>query len=142
MIRVDVSDFDRFADRLEAVARRIPGEIDRGLRDAADELDAGGVVAEGARSMPSRGGLAALLGSGGTLRVSQTGQGVEVEVGHASVSLSPIDGGRLRHPTFGRLPMVTQPVPSGSFSGALAEQAGQAIESAVEPVRLLLEGVR
>lgn len=109
---------------LSTLARALRG-VDRDMkRKVTDELVATtrptkSAIRSSARStLPSRGGLAALIASASVTTKVVMGANPKVSLrtdlaGHA---LAPIDRGTVRHPVYGRGRWVTQSVTPGYFS--------------------------
>lgn len=97
----------------------------RGLREAGKPAGRQ-VQAAGLRKLPSRGGLAKLI-SGSKVavrtRASSKTASVKLEQKLAGHDLKSIDKGRLRHPTYGHMPWVLQPIQSGYFSDEVEDLA-------------------
>lgn len=131
------------AEDLRALGKRLraAGDEGKGLRK---ELLAGiRGVAKGplteqlqqaaARRLPARGGLAA--GTAKKLKVAVrtrlSGQqaGVTAVVAVAELDLPKMEAGKLRHPTYGRKPWVTQKIEAGIFGEAVEQTAGAVVQA-------------
>ena len=115
---VNAAEFEAFAAKLKQAERKVRGAVRKGIRDAVRPLTEG-VVAEGAEGLPS--GLAAhVVGKGARPQTRQSAKAVTVVFGKkAGPQIGAMDEGSVRHPTFGRKPWVSQPIPAGTFSEAL-----------------------
>ena len=115
---VNAAEFEAFAAKLKQADRKVRGAVRKGIRDAVRPLTEG-VVAEGAEGLPS--GLAAhVVGKGARPQTRQSAKAVTVVFGKkAGPQIGAMDEGSVRHPTFGRKPWVSQPIPAGTFSEAL-----------------------
>lgn len=112
---VQSADYKRAAKALKGADRTIRLEFTRALRGIAKPY-ATTVLAAGAARLPKRGGLAA--------RVAASRIGVQSSTLRATASfksdrgydLRAMNRGRLRHPTYGHEPWVTQDIEPGIFT--------------------------
>jgi hypothetical protein len=98
-------------------------------------------IREGTSRLPQRGGLAQRVRDVNiTARVVGSAADATIRITareRRSADLGMLDEGRVRHPTFGGSPWVTQPVMPGWFSGPAQDSEpvfAQAVEEAVDTV--------
>lgn len=128
--------FLALSKRLKAAGEKeLRKELNRGLREAAKPL-AKLTKQEALRSLPSRGGLAALVASSPQkvqVRTGASTAGVRIVVGKKGGGARAADEGLIRHPVFGKPVFVTQPVTPGWFSET-ADRNAPAIRDEVAAV--------
>lgn len=86
-------------------------------------------------TMPSSGGLAALIASSsitGTPHVTGSGAEVTVRASMAGADLGQIDAGTVWHLVYGHGPARRQSVPAGVFTKAAEPEAEKALEQAAD----------
>ncbi len=86
--------------------------------------------------LPSRGGLAVLIARSSLTTkksVSARGAGVRI-VGSSRHDIKRIDKGRLRRPTFGHRPWISQSVPAGYFTTPMVQGAPKVRQEIVAEV--------
>jgi hypothetical protein len=118
-------DFARLARRVKEVGdrqlrRELLSSIQRATRPVRDK-----VREKALSTLPSSGGLAGeVAASRFSARTSMTGRNVGVRVvGASGRDVRSLDAGRLRHPTFGHKPFVSQSVEPGFFSATIEDHA-------------------
>lgn len=130
------------ADQLEALGRDLRRwasglrkdlmrQIGRAVRDSQVRPE---VARSALASLPRRGGLADRVAAARVIsRVRLAGQnvGVKVQARAKGADLGAINRGRVRHPVFGRAPLVTQAVRPGYFDRAMDSDVVDGVRAAV-----------
>lgn len=121
------SDLADLSAKMKAVGNNdLRKEMLRGIRTATKPMIE--AARDSARdNLPSSGGLNEIVATskfGTRTRTAGRSPGVRV-VGTSGISIGAIDQGRLRHPTFGHDPWVTQSVKPKWFTGAMESSADE-----------------
>lgn len=128
MIEVEVEGAENLATLARALkqlgAKDLRRELYSGIQRAAKPTK-GKVLASARSSLPSSGGLAALVAASKvSTRTRATGKNprvtIEARNGH---DVRSMNAGRLRHPVFGTRAWVTQSIPAGWFSDPIEDEA-------------------
>lgn len=125
-VRVEgAENLERLAARLKEAGRKdLRKELLASIRKATKPV-VQDVRASALDTLPSRGGLAALIAAsrlGTQTRLSGKRVGVKLKASNAH-DIKGMDQGRLRHPLFGRKHWYLQSVPAGWFSQPIEESA-------------------
>lgn len=130
------SDFDAFARDLEKASQEIRQQLGRDLSEGLDPLFVS-VRNSAMLRLPNAGGLAA--------RVAAEPVHIKVTVGAGrfvitlwarsrTLNLDGLDNGEVRHPTFGRAPVVAQRVTPGWWTIALNRAVPRLMEARLQKV--------
>lgn len=114
-----VEDIGRLGAAYRAGGKELRTRIRKAMQEAAKPL-AVEVRDKGAAKMPHRGGLSGRIAAaraGVSLTASTRSTAVAIRLGtREKYDLRSMDLGRLRHPTYGHRPWVSQTVPAGAFT--------------------------
>lgn len=139
MTEVDASDYKALAVKLKALDRKLAARVRGRLREISKPLGEE-VIREGSEGMPARGGLRDHLMTGGKVGVSILRSSLTIRLQERSgIQLEPLNRGKLRHPTFGREPWVSQSVPAGSYSAAFLARRDEVAREVMDEMTQLLE---
>lgn len=119
---VGAEKFAAVAAKLRTTSKELKPGLYKVISQATSPLKKN--IRASARSiLPSRGGLANLVArSSLTTKKSLSARGAGVRiVGSSKNDIRAIDRGRLRHPTYGHKPWVSQTVPEGYFKTPMVE---------------------
>lgn len=136
--RIDTRDFDKAARALDAAARQhLKDDLNRRLKEAAKPL-IGRTRKVAKVRVPERGGLAAKVAAAPQeveVRVTRADAGVRVGLprrGRGVSAAKQTDSGRVRHPTFGGDPWVTQRIQGGWFTETMRKDGPGLARPALE----------
>jgi hypothetical protein len=119
---VQTGDYQRLARRLRTIDGDVKKQMNQSLRKVAAPVGKFVAVSAG-HELPRRGGLGYAIG-GARPGVTATVSSVSIRFNvRDRWYLARIDAGTVRHPVFGRKPMVEQQVRPGSFRRPFDEAA-------------------
>lgn len=100
-------EFGKFAANLKEADKALAAKVRKGIRDEAKPV-AVEVIKEGARKVPARGGLRAIVEQAAPT-VTLTSRGVSLNLyNRRRTNLSALDRGYIRHPVFARASLTRQ----------------------------------
>lgn len=139
MSELHVAGVQQAAARLRHLSATMQTEYEAAIADAAKPIIEA-ARRNAASTLPRRGGLAALV-AGSTFSVQRlrTGRGGGVRIRTADHDKRLDTQGRLRHPTYGHRPWVSQQVKPGWFSAA-ARRAEFAVRERMEQASRRIAG--
>ncbi len=126
LLKVDADDYKAFALRVKEADKKIARGVRKKLREAGKPL-AAKVIAEAPDELPQRGGLADLL-KAARPALSLAAKSLAITVRSPGHDLRSINAGRLRHPTYGHKPWVSQGVPAQAYDRAIEAHTAEAVD--------------
>ena len=137
-VSVGMDDYQRFREWAEGADKKIAARQRKRLRAIGKEYGPE-IVAEGAQSMPSSGGLADHLAASKS-GLQLLAKGVRLKLGNAGAGLGPIDRtGSVRHPVYGRRSAwASTSVDPGTWSAAFEKRADDVRRQIAEELESIL----
>lgn len=136
-VQVNVDDYKQFAASLKGADRKVRSALRKRLVEVAQPL-ADQVIATAPDQLPAGGGLADLLRTA-SAGLSLTATRMAINLRSPGHDLAAINRGRLRHPTYGHKPWVTQGVHEKAYDEAFdqhiedhAEEIGDVLTDIME----------
>ena len=135
---------------LDRAGKELRRELPKALRDAARPMTEA-IVKEALETLPKRGGFAEYIAKASITVSTRTGVssasvrlvGRKRKAGsEPQVDLPAVNRGRLRHPTYGHSPWVTQMVPPGFWDRGVARSAAEVdkrMQEALDRMRRRIE---
>lgn len=146
-VGVDVEDYRRFYQLTKDADKRVRLAARKRLRESAKKFGPE-IVAEGAKKMPRRGGMADYVAEkGANPTVSATATGARLVLGRkAGPQIGRMNAGNLRHPTFGRTKSgdgkslwVAQKVQGGTWSYAADKRMPKIRREVAKEMRTMIK---